>query len=95
MRRAVAAVALALALIAVPEAAAHGGLGPAQGYTSSITSVSPQVQGLEVAVVAGDHLRLTNRTGQVVTILGYEQEPYLRFADGGGVREPSARRPPT
>jgi len=74
-----AVVGLALA----PAAAGHGG-GGSRGYTSTVSSVTPQTDGLEVAVrESDDRLFLRNETGATVVILGYEGEPYLEFREDG------------
>jgi hypothetical protein len=86
----VAAAALVAALACSP-AAAHGGggqVGDLRLFVSTITAVEPPLDGLELAVLEfDDRLRLDNRTGREVVILGYEDEPYLRFDAGGGVWE--------
>ncbi len=56
----------------------------ASNYRTNVLNVSPAVPGLEVrAVDVGNQLQLTNRTGQEVTVLGYELEPYLRIGPNG------------
>ena len=83
-----AAVALATF---VPPAAAHGGGGSA--YRSKVTGIMPAESGLTAEVVQGDdRLSLTNKTGKVVVVMGYEGEPYLRFPAAGGV-EVNTRSP--
>jgi hypothetical protein len=77
----VAAIALA-ALAAAPAASAHGPFGPAHGYVSSVSSIQPNVLGLEARVV-GDQLLLRNWSGKTVTILAPDGVPYLRFGRGG------------
>jgi hypothetical protein len=73
----------ALLLVLVPAAAGHGGGGD-RGFTSTVTSVTPGVDGLTATVLEGDdRLRLRNDTGKTVVVLGYEGEPYLELrADG-------------
>jgi hypothetical protein len=42
--------------------------------------VQPPTEGLELEVVGGDRfLVLANGTGKPVTVMGYDNEPYLRF----------------
>lgn len=67
-------------------AAAHAvGSGvTASNYRTSVLRISPAVPGLEVrAVDVGNQLKLVNHTGQEVTVLGYELEPYLRIGPNG------------
>jgi hypothetical protein len=53
-------------------------------FRTSLTSFTPAVGGLTLAVVEnGSRLRLTNTTGTDVTVLGYSGEPYLRVGPGG------------
>jgi len=79
MRRVVLGLALA-ALACSPAALAHGG---APGFTSTVRWVRPTVPGVSVRVLEhDDRLLLTNAGGEEVVILGYDGEPYLRFADG-------------
>jgi hypothetical protein len=76
-----AAVAVAT-LVVVPAAAAHGG-GGALGFRSEVQRVSPATPGLAVVVRDyDDRLELRNETGRTITILGYDDEPYLAFRDG-------------
>jgi len=58
--------------------------GSSPNYRSLITSVSPAVPGLSLQVLQfSDRLQLRNASGQTVTILGYQGEPYARVqADG-------------
>jgi hypothetical protein len=80
MKRALATAACA-ALVACPAALAHGG--GVAGFSSTVRTVSPPVPGLRVRVLErDDRLLLTDAGGEEVVILGYDGEPYLRFADG-------------
>ena len=71
-----------VALAAAPAAFAHGPFGPAKGYVSSVTSIEPNVLGLQ-ASVAGDRLVVRNWSTKTVTILGPDGRPYLRFGRRG------------
>jgi hypothetical protein len=85
-------IGLVLLLAAVVEtltagpAAAHavGNGVTASNYRSNVLSISPVVPGLQIrAVDVGNRLQLSNRTGQEVTVLGYQLEPYLRIGPDG------------
>jgi hypothetical protein len=80
LRRALA-LAAAAALIAAPAAGAHQGN---PNYRSIVDTVTPAVRGLKLQVLNyDDRFELTNRTGQTVTVQGYNGEPYARvLADG-------------
>lgn len=84
---AVAALALLIAVVPAGRVAAHGGGGSdATNYRIDVTE--PGDPGLAWRVYGGDALiELTNRTGDPVEVLGYQGEPYLRFAPGDGVFE--------
>ncbi len=85
MIRALLAVAT-LAAVLSPAAAAHGD-GGTLGFTSQVTALQPAIPGLELRVLDGDdQLELRNETGEEVVVLGYDGEPYLRFADGAVFR---------
>jgi hypothetical protein len=58
--------------------------GSSPNYRSTITSVSPQTQGLTLQVLQfSDRLLLRNETHRTVAVEGYEGEPYARVqADG-------------
>ena len=82
MRRALAlALGVATALLAAPVAAAHQGN---PNYRSIVDAVTPAAHGLKLQVLNyDDRFELTNRTGQTVTVQGYNGEPYARvLADG-------------
>ena len=81
MRRSLCLGAFA-ALVVCSAAAAHGG-GGALGFHSTVTRITPAVDGLTLTVLDNDdRLELDNRTGKPLVILGYEGEPYLAFRDG-------------
>jgi hypothetical protein len=56
-------------------------------YRSEIVSVTPEVAGLEVTIVGGDSFIHLDAGGHVVTVPGYQGEPYLRFDADGTVSE--------
>jgi hypothetical protein len=77
--------ALLAALVACPAAVGHGD-GAARGYTSTVKTIAPKLDGLTVQVLQGDdRLDVRNDTGRELVIEGYEGEPYLRFGATGGV----------
>jgi hypothetical protein len=77
---AVAALALAVVVGTASPAAAHTGQVIATDYQARITGDA----GLDVRLVeAGGRVELTNRSGPEVTVLGYEDEPYLRIGPHG------------
>jgi MYXO-CTERM domain-containing protein len=80
MRR-VLALGAAAALLAATPAAAHQGN---PNFRSVIDAVTPSVRGLDLHVLNyDDRFELTNHSGQTVTVVGYDGEPYARvLADG-------------
>jgi hypothetical protein len=75
-------VVAVVATTIAPAAFGHGPFGPARGYVSSVTSIEPNVLGLQ-ASVAGDRLVVRNWSTRPVTILGPDGRPYLRFGRRG------------
>ena len=93
MRRLALAAAALAGLVAAPAAVAHG-VGAAQGYVSTLTQLDPPALGVYVEVRGqDDRLRLSNTTGKVFVVDGYDGEPYLRFTPNGVYR--NARSPAT
>jgi hypothetical protein len=86
-RRVAVVVAVAALLVAggAAPADAHAvGGAQASNYQTRILSIEPMVPGLQVEVTdAGARLRVRNRTGQQVMVLGYAGEPYLRVGPAG------------
>jgi hypothetical protein len=75
---------LALAALAAPMAATGHRGSTLTGYVSTVSAVVPNELGVNALVLGGDdRLRLSNYSGKTVVILGYEGEPYLRFAKTG------------
>ena len=95
MTRWVRCVAAVVAIVALTPstASAHGGGPDATNYETVVTDGADP--GLGWQVLGGDAgLELTNRTGSKVVVLGYEDEPYLRFDPDGMVWE-NTRSPAT
>jgi len=85
-----------LTFVACPAAAAHSGGGAvgARGYVSTLVAVQPPRMGILVEILDGDdRLALTNSTGGMLVVFGYEGEPYLRFTPDGVYR--NSRSPAT
>src|SRR4051794_14143293 len=79
-------IALALALLLLCASAAWAG--GKKEKQSSLERPRPPVEGIDMAVVGGDRfLTLTNKSGKVVLVKGYDDEPYLRFLASGVVQE--------
>lgn len=77
--------ACALVGVAAEPAAAHGvgGVDPSN-YETTITRFEPGGDGVELHVRdVGDRLELVNTSDGEVTVLGYEDEPYLRVGPEG------------
>jgi hypothetical protein len=84
-----AAVAYAaLTFTAVSAAAEDTGGGAAAAdaryYRSSVVAVEPAAPGLTFTVMgSGDSITMENRSGREVVVLGYANEPFLRFTGRG------------
>jgi hypothetical protein len=95
MSRWVAAVLVAAAGVLAPAGVAFADPAGPTDYESTITSVTPEVDGVEVSVIGGDSfLRIEVEPGIEVIVLGYQQEPYLRIRPDGVVEE-NQRSPAT
>jgi hypothetical protein len=79
------AIALFLTALVLPaDASGHGGTNFQKGFVSTVSAVLPNVLGVSANVTGGDaRLRVSNYSGKTVLILGYENEPYLRFDSRG------------
>jgi hypothetical protein len=87
-----ALVAALAALVLCPAAAGHTGGG--RGYESTPHGFRPRLPGVYVSVLErDDRLWLENDSGKAAVVLGYDGEPYLRFAPDGVYR--NARSPAT
>jgi hypothetical protein len=88
---------LAITLAVVWWTAAPAAADPPQptNYRSSVRSIDPEVDGVRAEVVGGDgFLQLDVDPGREVVVLGYENEPYVRFKADGTVEE-NQRSPAT
>jgi hypothetical protein len=82
IRSSVAGVVVASAALVAPAHAHEGN----PNFRSDVTSVEPQVPGLEVEVINfDDSLLLRNETDETVEVEGYEGEPYVRIQPDGTV----------
>jgi hypothetical protein len=100
MRRIARTVALGIVLFGLvvataPPAAAHSVAGVSgTNYRTRLLSMTPPVPGLELRVIEiGSRLELTNGTAHDATVLGYQDEPYLRVGPDGVFE--NARSPAT
>lgn len=85
MSRLAGALATTLAILAAFAATAAAHQGDAR-YRSILRGVDPATSGLRVEVLNyDDRFELDNRTGETVTIYGYNREPYARIGADGTV----------
>jgi hypothetical protein len=85
MRRFLVAVGLTLVAALPPAALAHGGN---PNYRSIVHGIDPGLPGVSVSVLGYDNeLQLINRSGQDVTIFGYNGEPYAKVLANGTVEQ--------
>jgi hypothetical protein len=79
----VAAVVVALTVTAGP-AAAHDVGSLLSYYETQLTSVAPDIVGIEISVIeTGNRMEARNSTDVDLVVLGYEDEPYLRIGPDG------------
>jgi hypothetical protein len=78
-----ALVSLGFVMALAPTAAAHTRAAEATSYRSEIEH-APSIPGVEWRVYAGGTFtEVTNRSGQTLVVLGYENEPYVRVGPEG------------
>ena len=57
-------------------------------YQTTVIGIDPPGIDVKVEIIGGDSfVRLTSTTGEVIEVIGYRGEPYLRFLPGGIVEE--------
>ena len=94
-RRLLGALMVLAAAVLAPAGVAFADPAGPTDFESTITSVTPDVPGVDVSVVGGDSfLRVAAESGIEVVVLGYQQEPYLRIRADGVVEE-NQRSPAT
>jgi hypothetical protein len=83
-----ASAAIAAVLLLAPPAAADPAGPQPSDYSSTITDITPRTDVVDLSVVGGDsYLELRARAGHEVVVLGYSDEPFLRFLPDGRVQE--------
>lgn len=88
--RAFAVLGVLIGALAIPGVAHADAAGPTD-YRTTIESITPDVDGIQVGVEGGDaFLRIVVEPGHDVVILGYDGEPYLHI-DADGVVEENRR----
>ncbi len=94
MRRIAAVVVGTLAVLG-PAGSAHADAAVPTDYRTTVVAINPPTESIDVEVVGGDaFLQLTADPGTSVLVLGYQDEPYLRFRADGVVLE-NQRSPTT
>ena len=87
-RRLAATLATALAVVWWTATPAAADPPKPTDYRSTVRALDPEVDGVRAEVVGGDgFLELDVEAGHEVVVLGYEDEPYLRFRADGTVEE--------
>jgi hypothetical protein len=85
---------MAAAAVLAPSGVARADPAGPTDYRTSIVSITPPVESIAVDVIGGDaFLQLTVAPGVEAIVIGYQNEPYLRFRADGIVEE--NRRSPT
>jgi hypothetical protein len=73
-----------VSLVSVGPAAAHDVGSLLSNYETRLTSVTPDIDGIDVEVIeAGNRLQVENTTDTELVVLGYQDEPYLRIGPDG------------
>ena len=83
----VGSAALAIGLLAAPGVARADPAGPTD-YRSEVVSITPTTDVISVSIEGGDSfVRIVVAEGHELTVLGYDDEPYLRISADGTVEE--------
>jgi hypothetical protein len=84
---ALARLATVVALLSLLAPALVQGAEPTtSNYETKLDAIRPSVEGLDVTTEGGDrYLVVKNDTGKLVSVAGYDDEPYLRFLPNGQV----------
>ena len=78
-------------VLVLPAAPAMADPAGPTNYRSTIESVEPDLDGIDVDILGGDaFLVLSADAGVTVSVEGYDQEPYLRFLPDGTVERNAA-----
>lgn len=86
--RPVTAAAVLVGSVLAPAGVALADAAGPTDYVTTITSIEPATDSIEMGVVGGDSfLQLTVDEGVDVVVLGYQQEPYLHVRRDGTVEE--------
>jgi hypothetical protein len=87
LQRLVVALVATVGVVALPGVAYADPAGPTD-YRTTITSIEPATDAIELDVVGGDaFLRIAVETGHEVVVLGYADEPYLRIRVDGAIEQ--------
>lgn len=88
--RLAAVLGAAAAILVLGAAPAFADAAGPTDYESSVVSIEPDVDGITIAIIGGDSfVELTSARNDVVEVVGYRGEPYLRFLPGGIVEQNS------
>lgn len=90
-----ARVVVVAVVAALAPGVAHADAAAPTDYRTVVESIEPMVDGLDVTIEGGDaFVRLRAPAGSEVIVLGYLDEPYLRFVSDGTVAQ-NLRSPAT
>ena len=88
LKKCALALAVAAAVLVISAGPAFADPPNPTNYQSIITGVTPAISGLQADIVGGDSFMSVHvQDAGEVTVLGYENEPYLRFGVNGAVEE--------